>query len=102
MQITHRLSDSSIFNVSANSYSFCWELIKSFTPDIKYWIKSNLIVEIAELEESNNLKVKILNNKTSIGRAKKIESKNKRLSSLETIQKFIYNPNGDTPNEKIL
>src|SRR5690606_36922995 len=40
-------------------------------------------------------KSKDLNNKTSIGRAKKIESKNKRFLSLETIQKFIYNPNGD-------
>ncbi|WP_353158788.1 UvrD-helicase domain-containing protein [Myroides odoratus] len=92
-EITHRLEYSSIFNVST-IHSFCWELIKSFTPDIKYWIKSNLIVEIAELEEQQS-KSKDLNNKTSIGRAKKIDSKNKRLLSLETIQKFIYNPNGD-------
>ncbi|WP_312322467.1 UvrD-helicase domain-containing protein [Soonwooa sp.] len=92
-EITHRLEYSSIFNVST-IHSFCWELIKSFTPDIKKWIKNNLIVEIAELEEQQS-KSKDLNNKTSIGRAKKIESKNKRLLSLETIQKFIYNPNGD-------
>ncbi|WP_316805463.1 UvrD-helicase domain-containing protein [Pedobacter nototheniae] len=92
-EITHRLEYSSIFNVST-IHSFCWELIKSFTPDIKAWIKSNLIVEIAELEEEQS-KSRNLNNKTSIGRAKKIESKNKRLASLETIQKFIYNPNGD-------
>jgi len=92
-EITHRLEYSSIFNVST-IHSFCWELIKSFTPDIKAWIKSNLIVEIAELEVEQS-KSRDLNNKTSIGRAKKIESKNKRLASLETIQKFIYNPNGD-------
>ncbi len=92
-EITHRLEYSSIFNVST-IHSFCWELIKSFTPDIKAWIKSNLIVEIAELEVEQS-KSRDLNNKTSIGRAKKIESKNKRLTSLETIQKFIYNPNGD-------
>lgn len=92
-EITHRLEYSSIFNVST-IHSFCWELIKSFTSDIKNWIKSNLTVEIAELEEQQS-KSKDLNNKTSIGRAKKIESKNKRLASLETIQKFIYNPNGD-------
>lgn len=92
-EITHRLEYSSIFSVST-IHSFCWELIKSFTPDIKNWIKSNLIVEIAELEEQQS-KSKDLNNKTSIGRARKIESKNKRLSLLENIQKFVYNPNGD-------
>lgn len=92
-EITHRLEYSSIFNVST-IHSFCWELIKSFTPDIKNWIKNNLIIEIAKLEEEQS-KSKDLNNKTSIGRAKKIESKNKRFTSLETIQKFIYNPSGD-------
>lgn len=92
-EITHRLEYSSIFSVST-IHSFCWELIKSFTPDIKNWIKSNLIVEIAELDEQQS-KSKDLNNKTSIGRARKIESKNKRLSLLENIQKFVYNPNGD-------
>ena len=49
-EITHRLEYSSIFNVST-IHSFCWELIKSFTHDIKNWIKSNLIVEIGQLEE---------------------------------------------------
>lgn len=92
-EITHRLEYSSILNVST-IHSFCWELIKSFTPDIKTWIKSNLFVEIAELEEQQS-KSRDPNNKTSVGRTKKIESKNKRLSSLENIQKFIYNPNGD-------
>ncbi|WP_288445410.1 UvrD-helicase domain-containing protein [uncultured Chryseobacterium sp.] len=92
-EITHRLEYSSIFNVST-IHSFCWELIKNFTHDIKNWIKRNLIVEIAELEVEQS-KSRDLNNKTSIGRAKKIESKNKRLASLKTIQKFIYNPNGD-------
>ncbi len=92
-EITHRLEYSSIFNIST-IHSFCWELIKNFSSDIKTWIKNNLIVEIVELEEQQS-KSKDLNNKTSIGRAKKIESKNKRLASLEYIQRFIYNPNGD-------
>ncbi|UTX50238.1 UvrD-helicase domain-containing protein [Chryseobacterium sp. MA9] len=92
-EITHRLEYSSIFNIST-IHSFCWELIKSFTPDIKTWIKSNLVVEIAELQGQQS-KSRDTSNKTSIGRAKKIESKNRRLASLEAIQKFIYNPNGD-------
>lgn len=92
-EITRRLEHSSIFSVST-IHSFSWELIKNFTPDIKTWINQNLIVEIAELEEQQS-KSRDLNNKTSIGRAKKMESKKERLASLIKIQKFIYNPNGD-------
>lgn len=92
-EITRRLEHSSIFNVST-IHSFSWELIRNFTPDIKMWINNNLIVEIAELEEQQS-KSRDLNNKTSIGRAKKIESKKERLASLSIIQRFIYNPNGD-------
>lgn len=92
-EITRRLEHSSIFSVST-IHSFSWELIKNFTPDIKVWINKNLIVEIAELEEQQS-KSRDLNNKTSIGRARKIESKKERLASMTTIRKFIYNPNGD-------
>jgi DNA helicase-2/ATP-dependent DNA helicase PcrA len=92
-EISHRLEYSSIFNVST-IHSFSWELIKNFTSDIKIWLHSNLNSEIFDLEQQQ-LKSKNLNNKASIGRAKKIESKKERLASLDIIQKFIYNPNGD-------
>jgi len=92
-EISHRLEYSSIFNIST-IHSFCWELIKNFTSDIKTWIAENLLVEISELEEQQS-RSRDLNNKTSISRAQKIESKKKRLQGLENIQKFIYNPNGD-------
>ncbi|WP_209332831.1 UvrD-helicase domain-containing protein [Lunatimonas salinarum] len=92
-EISHRLEYSSIFNIST-IHSFCWELIKNFTFDIKAWIAQNLNSEILELEEQQS-RSRDLNNKTSISRAQKIESKKKRLEALEIIQKFIYNPNGD-------
>ncbi len=92
-EISHRLEYSSIFNIST-IHSFCWELIKNFTSDIKDWIEHNLNIEISELEEQQS-RSRDLNNKTSISRAQKIESKKKRLQGLEQIQKFIYNPNGD-------
>lgn len=92
-EISHRLEYSSIFNIST-IHSFCWELIKNFTSDIKAWITQNLNSEISELEEQQS-RSRDLNNKTSISRAQKIESKKKRLEALENIQKFIYNPNGD-------
>lgn len=92
-EISHRLEYSSIFNIST-IHSFCWELIKNFTSDIKAWIEQNLNIEISELAELQS-RSRDLNNKTSISRAQKIESKKKRLQALENIQKFIYNPNGD-------
>lgn len=92
-EIIHRLEHSTIFHVST-IHSFSWDLIQTFTVDIKEWIVSNLNKEISELEEQQS-KSRDLNNKTSIGRAKKIESKRERLLALNDIQKFVYNPNGD-------
>lgn len=92
-EIKHRLKQDPIFHVST-IHSFTWELIKPFTTDIKEWIKNNLVVEIQELEEQQN-KSRDLSNKTSVDRARKIESKNKRLTGLSDILKFTYNPNGD-------
>ena len=92
-EIIHRLEHSTIFHVST-IHSFSWDLIQTFTVDIKEWIVSNLNKEISELEEQQS-KSRDLNNKTSIGRAKKIESKRERLIALNDIQKFVYNPNGD-------
>jgi DNA helicase-2/ATP-dependent DNA helicase PcrA len=92
-EINHRLSYDSIFNVST-IHSFCWELIKTYTSDIKKW------VEIDNQESIKDLEVKLEkardpNNKTAISNRKKLESKNKRLIALPLINKFIYNPNGD-------
>ena len=72
-EITHRLEYSSIFSVST-IHSFCWELIKNFTFDIKNWIKDNLTSEISDLEEQQS-RSRDLNNKTSVSRAQRIESK---------------------------
>jgi len=92
-EIIDRSEHNSIFHVST-IHSFSWDLIQNFTVDIKAWIENNLNIEIAELEEQQS-KSRDLTNKTSIGRAKRIESKKERLIALEGIQKFIYNPNGD-------
>lgn len=92
-EITHRLEHSSIFHVST-IHSFSWNLIKNFTLDIKLWVQNNLTKEISELEEQQS-KSRDLSNKTSIGRAKKIATKKERAAYLKSIEKFIYNPNGD-------
>jgi ATP-dependent DNA helicase UvrD/PcrA len=92
-EIKHRLEYDSIFYVST-IHSFAWELINSLTKDIKDWLRIDLNNSIAELKEAQS-KSRDLNNKTSIDRARKIESKEKRLKYLDQITRFIYNPNGD-------
>src|ERR1035437_7268788 len=92
-EIKHRLEHDQIFYVST-IHSFAWELIKSLSTDIKKWLRVNLSDEISELHELQS-RSRDLNNKTSIDRARKIESKEKRLDNLDKISKFTYNPNGD-------
>lgn len=92
-EIMHRLEYSPIFQVST-IHSFAWQLIRPFNTDIKVWLRTNLVIEIASLQEEQG-KSRNLQNKTSIDRAKRIESKTKRLQSLDDVVKFTYNPNGD-------
>lgn len=92
-EISRRLDYNPIFQVST-IHSFAWELIKNFTSDIKGWLKESIKEEVWKLETEQS-KSKNLNNKTSLARAKKIESKTKRLELLDGFRKFVYNPNGD-------
>jgi DNA helicase-2/ATP-dependent DNA helicase PcrA len=92
-EIIHRLKYDPIFSVTT-IHSYSWELIKNFNQNIKGWLKNNLVYEIAKLEDEQG-KSRNLSNKTSIDRARKIESKTRRLGNLDNIQQFTYNPNGD-------
>lgn len=92
-EINRRLKFDSIFTVST-IHSFCWELIKNFTTDIKKWLTIDLNDSIIDLEEKIS-RARDPNNKTAISNQRKKESKSKRLDSLSTISKFVYNPNGD-------
>lgn len=92
-EINHRLAYDPIFNVST-IHSFCWDLIQNFTADIKSWLVVDIKRSIDELNIQLS-KSRDINNKTSVTNKRKIESKTKRLGSLDKISKFIYNPNGD-------
>lgn len=92
-EITRRLQYDPGFHIST-IHSFSWDLIKNFTSDIRNWLKEDLKANILELEEAQS-KSRDLANKTSVDRARKIESKTKRLQNLGNITKFVYNPNGD-------
>ena len=91
-EITRRLDFDPLFKVST-IHSFIWSLIKGFDFDIKQWLKVNLANEIADLEEKS--RKGRTGTKAALDREKSIESKQKRLSGLDDIKRFTYNPNGD-------
>lgn len=92
-EIKRRLDFDSSFHVST-IHSFAWDLVRPYTADIKAWIKAALEADIAELQDMQG-RAKNTSTKTYIDRARKIESKQKRLDSLKEIRRFTYNPNGD-------
>lgn len=91
-EINDRLEYNALFHVST-IHSFVWSLIKGFDQDIKKWLEANLKIEIADLKEKQDKGR--TQTQASIDRARKIESKTKRLEQLKEIKKFTYNPNGD-------
>ncbi|WP_417454954.1 UvrD-helicase domain-containing protein [Kiloniella sp.] len=90
-EIRRRLEFDTAFHVST-IHSFAWSLIAGFTKDIKNWLETSLKSEIQELEKKQE---KGRAGQASIDRARKIELKTKRLTTLPEIKKFIYNPTGD-------
>lgn len=90
-EILRRVDYKPLFAVST-IHSFIWELIKNQQRDIKKWVINNITLEIRELEDKQ---ARGRAGAASIERAEKIDSKNKRLSKIETIKRFSYNPNGE-------
>ena len=90
-EIKHRLNYDPLFVVKT-IHSFIWEVIQTFQTDIREWLRVNLKMEIAKLEEEQ---AKGRASKASADRAIKIQLKQERVDTLEDIRKFNYNPNGD-------
>lgn len=99
-EIIHRLDYHPIFSVST-IHSFSWELIQGLNNDIREWLKTNLGAEIAKLEEEQSRSLD-LQNKTSLDRKRRIESKTKRLDNLQSITKFTYDANGNNSTKDSL
>ena len=91
-EIRHRLKYDPLVEVST-IHSFCWELIKTHTNDIKEIIEQKLVKEIEKLvsEEEKGRP----GTKASIERQTKIKSKSIRLKGLKSIRKFSYSPSGE-------
>ncbi|MGJ8744432.1 UvrD-helicase domain-containing protein [Polaribacter sp.] len=92
-EIKHRLQFDSIFYVST-IHSFAWELIRNLTSDIRKYLTNKLKKDLIKLEDEQS-RSRNLQNKSSIDRARKMDTKEKRLKNLSQIIQFTYNPNGD-------
>ncbi len=89
-EIQHRLSYDPLFHVST-IHSFVWELIESFTEDLKVWLKEKLIADIDGLSLKIS-KARDINGKTAQQNIRKRESKSRRLDELSLVRKFSYSP----------
>jgi len=98
-EIQGRLDFDALFCVST-IHSFVWSLIQGFNEDIRGWLKTNLALEISELQEKE--KNGRPGTPASIGRLKSIQSKENRLRSLPSIRTFSYSPTGDNNTQDSL
>ena len=91
-EILRRLDFDPLFLIST-IHSFAWSLIKNYHRDIKEWLRDHIQKEIKDLRKEQSRGRS--GTKAALNRAKKIESKTKRLDNLKNIKAFTYNPNGD-------
>lgn len=97
-EIKHRVGYDPLIEVST-IHSFVWMLIQGFNDDIKAWLKEDLQKEISELEEKER---RGRGGKASQDRQRDIANKKKRLENLDTVSKFVYNPNGENKGKDSL
>ena len=91
-EIKQRLEFDPLIDVST-IHSFAWTLIGGFHDDIRGWLRVHLAHEIDELEEAQ--RKGRAGTKAASDRERSIESKKRRLASLESIRTFTYSPTGD-------
>lgn len=91
-EIKRRLEFDPVIEVST-IHSFAWALIGGLNHDIREWLRVNLRHEIEELQ-ANESKGRA-GTKASANRRSQIDSKSRRLESLDGIRKFTYSPTGD-------
>ncbi|MGR9435953.1 UvrD-helicase domain-containing protein [Rhizobium leguminosarum] len=91
-EIISRIQYDPLFEVST-IHAFAWSIIQGFNQDIREWLRENLTLEIAELEQKEAKGRK--GTKASAERLADIESKSRRLSRLDSVSSFVYNPDGE-------
>lgn len=74
-------------------HAFAWSLIAGYDGDIRGWLSTRLLADIADLEEAQ-AKGRA-NSKAASDRARSIESKRRRRENLAEVTRFVYSPTGD-------
>lgn len=91
-EIKRRCRYNSLFEIST-IHSFAWNLICSHTEDIRMWLKADISIRINEAEtkltSSRNKETK-----TYKQTEKKLNKLKRRLDYLDSVKRFIYNPDG--------
>lgn len=82
-------------------HSFAWELIAGFNDDIREWLAKKLRDDLKKLGDEQ-AKARSASNKTSLDRARRMESKKERLSQLHRVRRFTYNPDGENSDRDSL
>lgn len=98
-EIKRRIDFDPLFHAST-IHSFAWDLIGGFNADIREWLRKNLAIDIKELEEAESKGRS--GTKASITRQAQIESKCRRLASLDEIKTFTYSPTGENKERNSL
>lgn len=91
-EILQRLEFDPLVEVST-IHAFAWRLIQGFDNEIREWLRFKLGQDIEKIE--GDLTRSRGDNKTSRGNRRKLQSKIRRLKTLDEIAKFIYSPTGD-------
>ncbi len=99
-EIINRLDYSSVFHVST-IHSFVWDVIKYYQVDIKK-LYCGYIVEDMEALSKKLDDAKNKTTKTYLSNVEKFNYQKERLEKAQTIDKFVYNPNGSNPEYNAL
>ena len=99
-EIINRLDYSSIFHIST-IHSFVWEIIKYYQTDIKQ-LYCSYIEEDIRLLSNKQKEAKSTTTKTYLSNAEKLKNLKKCLEKAQTIERFVYNPNGSNPEYNAL
>ena len=91
-EIKRRCRYNSLFQIST-IHSFAWDLICSHTEDICTWLKSDVSKKITDAE-TKLASIRNKETKTYKQTEKKLNKLKKRLQYLDSVRRFIYNPDG--------
>jgi DNA helicase-2/ATP-dependent DNA helicase PcrA len=98
-EIKRRLDLDPLFSVST-IHSFAWELIRSYTTDIKSALRRVLIDDVAKLEDEQRRGR--AGTKAAIEREISMRQNTERLANLKNIKQFQYSPTGDNSGKESL